>query len=279
MRAGLLLLLVLCVVACASAPKEELPIAVTPPQTPDSASVSEALLKMQAFHQIVFQTERKNEAKALAQQACRLGLGEGCLFSVFSEPVSVSKEQSAEEIKEHFLSHLQTIKAAQIEMDAHALRLATYNCANDVGSECAIVGGIYERGDGVEADLKQARAYYEKACALDSVHGCLALNRFTGYASKQYAKTFALLERACAADDPFLCYMAGEWSVISALHNKQTSPNSPFLQDAKAYYDKACKLGFDAESLGLEGSCAQGNIWQIRVELLRKKATQKREKS
>ena len=98
MRAGLLLLLVLCVVACASAPKEELPIAVTPPQTPDSASVSEALLKMQAFHQIVFQTERKNEAKALTQQACRLGLGEGCLFSVFSEPVSVSKEQDCDSV-------------------------------------------------------------------------------------------------------------------------------------------------------------------------------------
>lgn len=279
MRAGLLLLLVLCIAACASKPKDELPIAVTPPQIPDSTRMDEALAKMQTFHQIVFQADRKHEAKALAQKACKLGLGEGCLFSVFSEPLSVNKDQSAEEIKEHFLSYLQTIKVAQIEMDKHALRLATYNCAHNVGSECAIVGGIYERGDGVEPDLKNARTYYEKACTLDSVHGCLALNRFTGYASEQYAKTFALLESACAANDPFLCYMAGEWSVISALHNKQTSPNSSFLQDAKAYYDKACKLGFDAESLGLEGSCAQGNIWQIRVELLRKKAMQKRNKS
>ncbi len=273
-------LLVLCAalfVACNSPKEEQLPIAVVPPQTPDSAMIGQALEKMKTFHTIVFQANQKHRAKALAQQACTLGLGEGCLFSVFSEPLSVSKEQSADEIKEHFLSQLQTIKAAQIEMDSHALRLATHNCANNIGSECAIVGGIYERGDGVAIDTKKAHKFYQKACGLDSVHGCLALSRFEGYAGESalFAKTFMLLENACVENDPFLCYMAGEWSVIGALAHKQTSAQSPFLQDAKAYYDKACKLGFDTESLGLEGSCAQGNIWQIRVEILRNKAAEK----
>lgn len=260
--------------ACQTQKYHDLPLLVTPKESPTDADIQNALEHIKTFHAIIFQEENKQQAKFLAQQACILGLGEGCLFSVFNEPIHEDAPQSAAIMSQEFLTQQQSIINAQTEMDKYALQRGMINCQNNIGSECAIVGGIYERGDGVEIDENKALEFYDKACRLNSAQGCLAQSRFTRYSHQLFDKTFILLEHACADDDPFLCYMLGEWSVIAALRNKQTSPTSSFLQDAKAYYEKACNLGFDPESLGLQGSCTDGNVWESRLEIIQNKQPQ-----
>ncbi len=40
---------------------------------------------------------------------------------------------------------------------------------------CGLLGSLYEEGQGVNQDFKQAKSYYEKSCNLDNNFGCFAL--------------------------------------------------------------------------------------------------------
>ncbi len=235
-------------------------------QPSPSANIAQAQEKMRKFHIIVFQDNQKQLAQQLAYEACEFGLAEGCIFSVFSESFD-GKYQEKE-----FILRQQRLEQEQENMDKKALELGTKNCAQNIANECAIVAGIYERGDGVKVDIKKAEKFYEKACVLNSAQGCLEFNRIQEANNTAHPrildKMLYLLQKECQRNDPFSCYMFGEWSIIKAVRNGNRSPSSHELQETKKYYEKACKLGFNPEVFGIQSSCKEGNVWQTRMDII-----------
>ncbi|RAX58613.1 hypothetical protein CCZ01_02170 [Helicobacter monodelphidis] len=236
----------------------------TQPRT--DSQIQEAQAKMREFHRIVFLPNQQDKAQKLALDACNLGLGEGCAFSVFGKPIISNINEDSALVKKRFESEQDSIHKQQQKMDQLALTFAMRNCEANIGNECTIIAGIYERGDGVERDTNKAEEFYQKACSLDSVQGCLGKKDKSGLEFSQ--KILSLLKEECKQGDPFLCYMAGEWAIIHSLRIKKSSINAPLIQEAKQFYSAACKLGFDPELLGMGENCANQNIWNARIKII-----------
>ena len=62
---------------------------------------------------------------------------------------------------------------------AGAARRFRRACEHDVPEACVTLGRMYELGDGVELEPRQAAELYRRACEADEPRGCAALERLS----------------------------------------------------------------------------------------------------
>ncbi len=145
-----------------------------------------------------------------------------------------------------------------------AIRFAKLSCENEYLKRSSpqgwiLLGHIYKKGGlGVETDLKQAKAYFQKACDASFAEGCKEVGMLydkdarvhdhvlieddLGQASEFYGK-------GCKEGDGFSCYRYSELTRLS-LDNQEIDESSKAFE----YYEKACNQD-------IQGACEYLMHW------------------
>lgn len=120
----------------------------------------------------------------------------------------------------------------------YAAELYRYACDQGHAPACRGLGGLHERGLGVERDDARGKALYEQACAGGDARACTTLaEKMLGDESRQ-ASALALFAQACHRGDPYAC---GAYGAQLARRPDQEKLST-------SYFERAC-VG------GIAGAC------------------------
>lgn len=112
----------------------------------------------------------------------------------------------------------------------YAAELYRYACDEGHAPACRGLGGLHERGLGVDRDEARGHALYEQACDGGDAPACTALaEKMMGEASKT-TRALALFAQACHRGDPYACGEYGEQLALRPEQSKQSA----------MYFERAC---------------------------------------
>jgi uncharacterized protein len=112
----------------------------------------------------------------------------------------------------------------------YAAELYRYACDEGHAPACRGLGGLTDKGLGVERDAVRAHTLYEQACAGGDAPACTLLaERMIGERDSS-TRAMSLFAQACHRGDPHAC---GEYGEQLSLHPEQ-------LQKSTLYFERAC---------------------------------------
>ena len=115
----------------------------------------------------------------------------------------------------------------------YAAELYRYACDEGHAPACRGLGGLVERGLGIERDEARSRGLYVQACDGGDAPACTLLaEQMLGDESKT-TRALALFAQACHRGDPFACNEYGEQLALRPEHAKQSA----------IYFERACAGG------------------------------------
>ena len=115
----------------------------------------------------------------------------------------------------------------------YAAELYKYACDEGHAPACRGLGGLHERGVGVEQDEPRGRALYVQACEGGDAPACTLLaERMIGDESTT-TRALALFAQACHRGDPFACNEYGE----------QLARRPEQAKQSDLYFERACVGG------------------------------------
>jgi TPR repeat protein len=135
-----------------------------------------------------------------------------------------------------------------------AVEVFAIGCEKGYEEDCASLGTVYERGEGVAVDLPRAAELYRRACEGAEPSGCvgLALVYESGRGvARDTARATNLFRQSCDAGDVWGCNNLG---VLQATGSG--APKDEF--QAAERFQKAC-------AAGLPEACANQRFWTSRV--------------
>jgi TPR repeat protein/predicted Ser/Thr protein kinase len=135
-----------------------------------------------------------------------------------------------------------------------AVEVFAIGCGRGYAEDCASLGTVYERGEGVAVDLPRAAELYRRACEGAEPSGCvgLALIYESGRGvARDAARAATLLRQSCDAGDVWGCNNLG---VLQATGTGATKDES----QAGERFRTAC-------AAGLPEACANQRFWTSRV--------------
>lgn len=112
----------------------------------------------------------------------------------------------------------------------YAAELYRYACDEGHAPACRGLGGLYERGVGVERDEARAQALQQQACDGGDAPACTRIAEQMLAQESQAPRALALLAQACHRGDPFAC---GEYGQQLARRPEQTKQSA-------LYFERAC---------------------------------------
>jgi TPR repeat protein len=123
---------------------------------------------------------------------------------------------------------------------ARAHEILTDTCEQGEPNACLHLGGLFERGLGVERDVYRAGQLYERACAGGVMFGCVVLGlHIQAYGwGEELARVDDLYRRACQGGDATGCGLLGFAYELG-------QGVDPDLNRARDLYEQACTGGAD----------------------------------
>jgi uncharacterized protein len=115
----------------------------------------------------------------------------------------------------------------------YAAELYKYACEEGHAPACRGLGGLHERGLGVERDEARGRALYEQACGGGDAPACTLLAEKMIAQASGTTKALALFAQACHRGDPYACGEYGEQLARRPEQSKQSA----------LYFERACVGG------------------------------------
>ncbi len=115
----------------------------------------------------------------------------------------------------------------------YAAELYKYACDEGHAPACRGLGGLTERGTGVERDESRAQALYEQACAGGDAPACTLLAEHMLSRRDSSTRAMSLFAQACHRGDAHAC---GEYGEQLSLHPEQLTKSSQ-------YFERACVGG------------------------------------
>lgn len=112
-------------------------------------------------------------------------------------------------------------------------------CSAGSPQSCAILGHIYEKGEGVNADEKKASTFYKKACDAKDIDGCTGLGYMMSKSSNadEQRQSVGILRQACDAGNGRACSGLGQQA---RLRRDWTTASKEFDRGCRLNYSRGC---------------------------------------
>lgn len=104
---------------------------------------------------------------------------------------------------------------------------------------CAILGHLYEKGEGVTADDKKAHTFYKKACDAKDIDGCTGLGYMMSKSDKpdEQKQSVGILRQACDAGNGRACSGLGQQARI---RRDWATASKEFDRGCRLNYSRGC---------------------------------------
>jgi TPR repeat protein len=111
-------------------------------------------------------------------------------------------------------------------------------CSWGIAEQCAFTGEAYHLGMGVPRDIKRASSFFQRACTLGDLDGCVMAAYMTVQLGEQaqFTEVLATWEKACEEGSYSGCAMAGMTLSVDRMH--LGTPRD--IPRGRAYLEKAC---------------------------------------
>jgi len=112
-------------------------------------------------------------------------------------------------------------------------------CQAGSAPSCALLGHIYEKGEGVNADDKKALIYYKKACDARDIDGCTGWGYMLSKSdnAEEQRQSVGILRQACDAGNGRACSGLGQQA---RLRRDWTTAAKEFDRGCRLNYSRAC---------------------------------------
>lgn len=112
-------------------------------------------------------------------------------------------------------------------------------CAAGSPQSCAILGHLYEKGEGVTANEKKAYTFYKKACDAKDIDGCTGLGYMMSKSdnSDEQSQSISVLRQACDAGNGRACSGLGQQA---RLRRDWAAASKEFERGCRLNYSRGC---------------------------------------